>query len=266
MSTPSQDEIAERGADHPASDVAGSVPDHPAPDVAGYYRAAAADIAGGGRDRPDEDGIWGGSLYDEADVEGLPADLVASSLGCGNPFALAELHDGEIVVDLGSGAGLDVILSARRVAPTGKAYGVDFLEEMRSQARANAAEAGVDNVEFLDGTLDAVPLGDASVDVVISNCVLCLAEDKRPVFAEIARLLRDGGRVAVSDVVAADDAPVPDDPQAWAELGAGGLGQGQYVSALEAAGFEHISVEFTHQVAEGLHSASVRAVRVARSN
>ncbi len=152
MSAPSQDEIAQ------------------------HYRDAAADIADGGRDRPDDDGVWGGSLYDEADVEGLPADLVASSLGCGNPFALADLHDGEIVVDLGSGAGLDVILSARRVAPTGKAYGVDFLEEMRSQARANATEVGVESVEFLDGTLDAVPLDDGSVDVAISNCVLCLGE------------------------------------------------------------------------------------------
>lgn len=246
--------------------VAQAVPDDPAPAVAEYYRKAAADIADGGRDRPDEDGVWGGSLYDEADVEGLPADLVASSLGCGNPFALADLHDGEIVVDLGSGAGLDVILSARRVAPHGKAYGVDFLEEMRSQARANAAEAGVENVEFLDGTLDAVPLDDGSVDVVISNCVLCLAEDKRPVFAEIARMLRDGGRVAVSDVVADDETPVPDDPEAWAELGAGGLRQGEYVSALEAAGFEQVSVEFTHQVAEGLHSAAVRAVRATRSD
>lgn len=236
----------------------GAMSDDTRDQVADHYRAAAAEIAEGSRSRDDDGDTWGSSQYDDADVAGLPDGLVASSLGCGNPYALAELHEGETVLDLGSGAGLDVILSARRVGPAGRAYGVDFLEEMREQARENAVAAGVDNVEFLDGTLDAVPLSDGAVDVVISNCVLCLAEDKRPVFAEIVRVLRPGGRMAVTDVVADDDVAPDADPVAWAELGLGGLRVGEYVEALEAAGMVDVTVELTHETSPGFHSAAIR--------
>ncbi len=147
---------------------------------------------------------FGARLYAGADRDALPAEAVAASLGCGNPLAVADLHAGETVLDLGSGGGIDVLLSARRVGPTGKAYGVDMTDEMLALARANAAQAGADNVEFVKGTIEAVPLPDASVDVVISNCVINLSTDKPAVLAETYRLLRPGGRFGVSDVVADD--------------------------------------------------------------
>jgi SAM-dependent methyltransferase len=182
-------------------------------------------------------------------------------MGCGNPYAIADLQPGERVLDLGSGGGLDVILSARRVAPDGIAYGVDFLDEMLEVARRNAAEAGVTNVEFLPGMIEDVPLPDGSIDVVISNCVINLAPDKSRVFAEMARLLRHGGRVAVSDVVADDDYVAPDDGAAWAECGAGALRRDDYVAMMLAAGFADVTIEFTHDTGPGLHGAIVRAVR-----
>lgn len=226
-------------------------------DVREFYRQAAQ--AGRGVERSDE--RWGASRYDDTTLGEVNDAAAELSMGCGNPYALADLQPGETVLDLGSGGGMDVILSAKRVAPGGKAYGVDFLAEMRETARANAREAGVDNVEFLAGMIEDVPLPDGSVDVVISNCVICLAPDKAPVFAEIARVLRPGGRVAVSDVVADNDADPLASGQDWSECGSGALREGEYRAMLEAAGLAGVQVEFTHETGPGLHAAMVRAVK-----
>jgi len=229
-------------------------------EVRNYYLNAAK--AGPDR-RPEicDDDRWGTSNYDADTLAESPDAAAGLSMGCGNPFALAELSEGEVVLDLGSGAGLDIILSARRVGPTGQAYGVDYLDEMLDIARANADAAGIANVEFLAGTIEEVPLPDNSVDVVISNCVINLVDDKAPVFAEMARVLRPGGRVAVSDVVLADDAPEPDatDTVAWAECGAGGLRYSSYVTMLTDAGLDGVTIEFTHEVGPGMHGAAIRA-------
>src|SRR5690349_231656 len=204
---------------------------------------------------------WGAELYPDADRDALPAEAVAASLGCGNPLVVAELHEGETVLDLGSGGGIDVLLSARRVGPTGKAYGVDMTEEMLALARANAAKAGAGNVEFVKGTIEAVPLPDASVDVIISNCVINLSTDKPAVLTEAHRLLRPGGRFGVSDVVADDHL----DPAQRAERGsyvgciAGALSMGEYRDGLAAAGFTDITVTPTREVADGMHAAIIRA-------
>lgn len=186
-------------------------------------------------------------LYDEDDLDGLPEGLDASSLGCGNPTALAELHEGETVLDLGSGAGLDVLLSARRVGPTGKAYGVDMTDGMLEEARANAREAGVGNVEFLRGEIEDLPLPDASVDVVVSNCVINLSTDKPRVLEEAHRVLRPGGRFAVADVVVRG--PVPDplrrSMELWVGCVAGALEEDEYRRLLGEAGFESVEIEPT---------------------
>lgn len=209
------------------------------------------------------DDVFGATLYDAADSEGLPADALLASLGCGNPTAVAELREGEVVLDLGSGGGIDVILSARRVGPTGRAYGVDMTEEMLDLARRNVAAAGVDNVEILRGAIEAVPLPDASVDVVISNCVVNLSTDKPAVLAEIARVLRPGGRVGVSDVVAEDRLSPAERAERGSHTGciAGALSVSEYEQGLRAVGLVDVSVTFTHEVADGLHGAVVRAVR-----
>jgi arsenite methyltransferase len=209
------------------------------------------------------DAPLGGLLYSEAERGELPDAAVLASLGCGNPTAVAELRPGETVLDLGSGGGIDVLLSARRVGPTGRAIGVDMTDEMLTLAEANAADAGATNVEFRKGTIESLPLDDASVDVVISNCVINLAADKSLVFHEIARVLRPGGRLGVSDIVA-DDAL---SPAARAERGdfagciAGALSFSEYRAGLEAAGLREIDLRPTHGVADGLHSAIVRAVK-----
>jgi SAM-dependent methyltransferase len=206
---------------------------------------------------------FGQALY-AADQRGeLPETAVLASLGCGNPTAVAELHEGETVLDLGSGGGIDVILSAKRVGPTGIAYGVDMTDEMLALALQNAREAGIRNAHFLKGVIEQIPLPAESVDVVISNCVINLSVDKPAVLTEIARVLRPGGRIGISDVVAEDELS----PAARAERGsyvgciAGALSKGEYEAGLEAAGFERISVEFTHQVADGMHGAIVKAVK-----
>ena len=237
--------------------------------VRGVYAAAALAVTEGatgccGPDPVDE--RFGPTQYDDAARDELPAAAVAASLGCGNPLVVAELAPGEAVLDLGSGGGIDVILSARRVAPGGRAYGVDMTDEMLDLARRNAAEAGVDNVEFLKGDIEDVPLPDGSIDVVISNCVINLSVDKPAVFAEMFRVLRPGGRVGVSDVVAEDRLSAADRAERGDHAGciAGALSLSEYESQLAAAGFDDVSVTFTHDVADGLHGAIVRATKPAR--
>jgi SAM-dependent methyltransferase len=206
---------------------------------------------------------FGEVLYDAEQRGEVPDAAALASLGCGNPVAVADLHEGETVLDLGSGGGIDVILSAKRVGPTGTAYGVDMTDEMLALAQRNAAEAGVRNVHFLKGVIEQIPLPANSVDVVISNCVINLSVDKPAVLTEIARVLRPGGRVGVSDVVAEDRLSADDRAERGSYVGciAGALSKSEYVAGLEAAGFEEISVEFTHEVADGMHGAIVKAVK-----
>ena len=204
---------------------------------------------------------FGESLYTSEQRGELPDAAALASLGCGNPTAVAELREGETVLDLGSGGGIDVILSAKRVGPTGRAYGLDMTVEMLSLAMRNAAEAGVANAIFLEGVIEEVPLPAASVDVVISNCVINLSVDKPAVFAELGRVLRPGGRIGVSDVVAEDRLQPAERAKRGSYVGcvAGALAKGEYEAALEAAGFEDVAVEFTHEVADGMHGAIVKA-------
>ncbi len=206
---------------------------------------------------------WGESLYDAEQRGELPDAAVLASLGCGNPTAVADLREGETVLDLGSGGGIDVILSAKRVGPTGIAFGLDMTDEMLALARLNAEEAGVRNAIFLKGLMEDIPLPAASVDVVISNCVINLSTDKAAVLSELARVLRPGGRIGVSDVVAEDRLSSGDRAERGSFCGciAGALSKAEYEAGLEAAGFEQISVEFTHEVAEGMHGAIVKAVK-----
>jgi ubiquinone/menaquinone biosynthesis C-methylase UbiE len=206
---------------------------------------------------------FGEALYDAKERGELPEAATLASLGCGNPTAVADLREGETVLDLGSGGGIDVILSAKRVGPTGVAYGLDMTDEMLALAQQNARDVGVTNVHFLKGAIEQVPLPANSVDVVISNCVINLSVDKPAVLAEIARVLKAGGRIGISDVVAEDGLS----PQQRADRGsyvgciAGALSKGEYEAGLEAAGFEQVSVEFTHQVADGMHAAIIKGVK-----
>ena len=250
-------------------------------DVRAHYRGAALSVLGQAGGSPAEGSCcgpasgcgWAGGettafgpdLYDLAERGSLPDGAVLASLGCGNPTAVAELNPGETVLDLGSGGGIDVLLSAARVGTTGRAIGVDMTDEMIELSRRNARDAKAANVDFLKGTIEALPSPDASVDVVISNCVINLAADKPAVFAEIARVLRPGGRIGVSDVVARDDLG----PGQRAERGsyagciAGALSFGEYEAGLRDVGLSDISVRPTHQVADGLFAAVIRARRPA---
>jgi SAM-dependent methyltransferase len=209
----------------------------------------------------------GVASYRNADREQLPAAALAASLGCGNPLAMAELRPGERVLDLGCGGGIDVLLSARRVGPAGRAYGLDMTEEMLELARTNAGQAGVSNVEFIPGTIEAIPLPDGCVDVVISNCVINLSTDKPTVFAEAFRVLVPGGRLGVFDIVAEDHLT----PRQRAERGsytgciAGAWSFAEYRAGLATAGFTGISLTASHQVAAGMHSVIIRAVKPVKS-
>jgi SAM-dependent methyltransferase len=211
------------------------------------------------------DGSVGTDLYSALERDELPDAAVMASLGCGNPIAVADLHEGERVLDLGSGGGIDVLLSAKRVGPTGRAFGLDMTDEMLTLAQRNAAEAGAGNVEFLKGHIEAIPLPAESIDVVISNCVVNLAADKPSVFREIARVLRPGGRIGISDIVAEDSLT----PEQRAERGsyvgciAGALSFGEFAEGLRAVGLTDISVTPTHPVADGMHSAIIRATKPA---
>jgi len=235
-----------------------------------HYAAAAVQVTEGGGAccgpaAIEVDDTFGSALYAAGERDTLPAEAVAASLGCGNPTAVADLHEGERVLDLGSGGGIDVLLSARRVGPTGKVYGLDMTEEMLALALANRKKAGATNVEFLKGVIEAVPLPAHTVDVVISNCVVNLSTDKSAVFAEAHRVLVPGGRIGISDVVA-DDTLTPEQRAARGDhVGciAGALSFAEYRTGLEAAGFTGIEITPTHAVADGMHSAIVRAVKPA---
>jgi arsenite methyltransferase len=206
---------------------------------------------------------FGTSLYTPENRGELPDAAALASLGCGNPTAVAELKRGETVLDLGSGGGIDVILSAKRVGSTGLAYGLDMTDEMLALARRNAAEAGVTNAIFLKGLIEQIPLPADSVDVVISNCVINLSTDKAEVLIEISRVLKPGGRLGISDIVAEDRLTEQDQAERGSYVGciAGALSKSEYEVGLEAVGFENISVEFTHEVADGIHGAIVKAVK-----
>lgn len=211
------------------------------------------------------------NLYEEGQTAGIPAKALLASLGCGNPTALAELREGETVLDLGSGGGIDVLLSARRVGPTGKAYGLDMTDEMLALAEENRRKAGATNVSFLKGEIERVPLPDASVDVIISNCVINLSGDKRQVLREAFRVLKPGGRFAVSDVVVRGEAPeaVRRNMELWAGCVAGALEEQQYREMLAEAGFEQIDVDVTRvytaaDAAAFLEGSGVDAARFAR--
>jgi arsenite methyltransferase len=210
-----------------------------------------------------EESAFGESLYSIGERSELPDTAVLASLGCGNPTAVAELRKGETVLDLGSGGGIDVILSAKRVGPTGRAFGLDMTDEMLALAQANAAKAGVGNAIFLKGMMEHVPLPAASVDVVISNCVINLSTDKPAVLQEMARVLKPGGRIGISDVVAEDHLS----PEQRAERGsyvgciAGALSKTEYEDGLRTSGFDDVSVTFTHRVADGMHGAIIKGVR-----
>ncbi|MPZ88754.1 MAG: arsenite methyltransferase [Nitriliruptorales bacterium] len=204
---------------------------------------------------------WGQALYPDTDRAELPEAAVLASLGCGNPTAVADLHPGEIVLDLGSGGGIDVLLSARRVGPQGKAYGLDMTEEMLALARRNATEAGATNVEFLKGHIEEIPLPAATTDVIISNCVINLAADKQAVFGEMARVLKPGGRIGISDVVAEDHLTPADRAERGDFSGciAGALSVSEYHAGLARAGFSDVDINLTNQVGDGMHSAIIRA-------
>jgi arsenite methyltransferase len=206
---------------------------------------------------------FGEVLYDDEQRGELPEAAARASLGCGNPVLVADLNEGETVLDLGSGGGIDVILSAKRVGETGLAYGLDMTDEMLALARRNAQDAGIRNAIFLKGLIEEIPLPADSIDVVISNCVVNLSIDKPAVLTEIARVLRPGGRIGISDVVAEDRLASDERAERGSYVGcvAGALSKGEFEAGLEAAGFEQIAIEFTHQVADGMHGAIVKAVK-----
>ncbi len=227
-----------------------------------YAEAATQAATGSGACCGPEEGI-GAGLYTALERDELPDAAVLASLGCGNPTAVADLHPGERVLDLGSGGGIDVLLSAKRVGPTGRAFGLDMTDEMLALAGRNAAEAGATNVEFLKGQIEAIPLPADSIDVVISNCVVNLAADKMAVFNEIARVLRPGGRIGITDIVAEDRLSADERAERGSYVGciAGALSYTEFDTGLRTAGLTDVSLTTTHQVTEGMHSVIARATK-----
>lgn len=225
--------------------------------------------APGAGDPPDPTGCCGGTdvfgseLYDRNDREDLPDAALLASLGCGNPTAVAELEEGDIVLDLGSGGGIDVLLSARRVGPKGKAYGLDMTEEMLALANANKAKSGLRNVEFLKGFIEDISLPASTVDIIISNCVINLSADKNAVFKEMHRVLKEGGRIGISDVVASSELTPSQRAERGSYVGciAGALSFEEYEAGLSAAGFREVSLTATHEVADGLFGTTVKATK-----
>ena len=231
--------------------------------VAAAAGTAACDCCHPGSTCAEEGHEFGADLYGTLEAEDLPDAAVLASLGCGNPTAVADLHPGETVLDLGSGGGIDVLLSAKRVGPSGKVYGLDMTEEMLALAIRNRDQAGATNVEFLKGYIEEIPLPANRIDVVISNCVINLSTDKPRVFAEMHRVLRSGGRLGISDVVA-DDALTPKErAQRGSYVGciAGALSFGEYDAGLRAAGFEDVSITSTNETMPGIHSAIIKATK-----
>jgi len=227
-----------------------------------YASNALVVLEGGGSCcSPEDDGKFGSDMYDALDSAELPDAAKLASLGCGNPVAVADLSEGETVLDLGAGGGIDVLLSAKRVGPTGMAYGLDMTDEMLELARRNAIEANVDNVEFIKGYIEEIPLPDSSVDVVISNCVINLSTNKMAVFTEMARVLKPGGRIGLSDVVAEDHLSAAErvDRGEYTGCVAGALSFREYEERLTEAGFTDVSVISTHTVADAMHSAIIKA-------
>ncbi len=211
---------------------------------------------------PQDFGTW---LYEAGELAEIPDGAALAALGCGNPTAVTALEPGDVVLDLGSGAGIDVLLSARRVGPTGFVYGLDMTEEMLVLARRHRDQAGATNVEFLKGEIEDIPLDDASIDVIISNCVINLSVDKPAVLAEMFRVLRPGGRIGIADVVADDELSATQrlERGSWVGCIAGALNFTEYRSGLEAVGFADITIDSTHAVADGMHSAIVAAIKPA---
>jgi SAM-dependent methyltransferase len=247
MATDLRDEVRERYADAARALAEGS--------------GCGCDCEGNGCCGEGPATLFGQDLYDAGERGDLPEKARTASLGCGNPVAVAELNEGETVLDLGSGGGMDVLLSARRVGPTGAVYGLDMTDEMLTLARSNAETARVGNVHFLKGLIEDIPLPEESVDVVISNCVVNLSTDKPAVLHEIARVLRPGGRLGISDVVA-EDRLRPDERAARGSFVgciAGALSESEYRDGLARAGLADVDVQFTHRVADGMHGAIVRA-------
>lgn len=237
------------------------------------YAAAATDAGSAGASccandaviTPEQRAVFGSKLYEDSDCDALPEAAQLASLGCGNPTAVADLAEGQVVLDLGSGGGIDVLLSAGRVGPSGKAYGLDMTDEMLELARRNQREAGVENVEFLRGEIENIPLPDSSVDVIISNCVINLSTDKPAVVAEMARVLKPGGRIGISDVVA-QDCVTPEERAergSWVGCIAGALSYSEYRTLLANEGFDDISITATHEATEGMDSAIIKAIKPA---
>ncbi|HZP89592.1 MAG TPA: arsenite methyltransferase [Actinomycetota bacterium] len=238
----------------------------PRDEVREAYGRAAREVLSGGKGCCAPECCLDGtsrSLYDPESLLEVPETAARAALGCGTPVAVAELREGETVLDLGSGGGIDVLLSSRRVGPRGKVYGLDMTQEMLELARRNAAEAGATNVEFLEGTIEDIPLPETSVDVVISNCVINLSVDKPRVFDEISRVLRPGGRIGISDVVAANELTPEQRAERGSYLGciAGALSFEEYERELARTGFERIEVVPTHEVVDGMFGAIVRAAK-----
>ena len=251
-----REEVRKRYAEA-ASSVSSKTLDSPALELSGCCGGSEDSCCGG------EGAVFGPELYKALETKELPEEALLASLGCGNPVAVAELREGDTVLDLGSGGGIDVLLSATRVGPSGKAYGLDMTDEMLELANKNKAEAGATNVEFLKGYIEDIPLEAGTVDVIISNCVINLAADKTAVFREMHRVLKPGGRIGVSDVVAANELSRTERAERGSYVGciAGALSFDEYESGLRYAGFMDISLEVTHDVADGMHSAIVRAVK-----